>query len=405
MEMISNFMREALKNKNCVKPVYISGMPGTGKTATVLASIANLKKEAKKGLIDDFDFVEINCLRLHAAADAYTSLWRGISGFHLQHKAALSKLASYFADGSRSNVSSRVSTVCLVDEIDFLLTKDENVIYNLFDWPLQVGSRLIIIGIANIMDLPERLSSRVRSRLGMSYERMVFTPYTFDQIQQILTARLQDLDLSNIFDQRAIEFLARKASTVAGDLRAALKICQKTIEILRDMARDNKDARISPAVVKQATDEYRESPLMAVLRIACKLDKGIMVCMCKDFKVTGHPEPRLIEIWERLRDFISKTKFNPQIGMTEPPYNIFESAVSRLKQQGFVKVGAIKANPSGSNNIKVTTILCAYISPHLYVLLLTTANATTWKVPTVSLRMEVTDITAALRGFEIINFM
>lgn len=371
--MISNFMREALKSKACVKPIYISGMPGTGKTATVLASIASLKKDVKNGLLDDFDFIEINCLRLHTAADAYTSLWRGISGFHLQHKTALSKLASYFADGCRSNVSSRVCTVCLVDEIDFLLTKDENVIYNLFDWPLQVGSRLIIIGIANIMDLPERLSSRVRSRLGMAYERMVFTPYTFDQIQQILTARLQDLDLNNIFDQRTVEFLARKASTVAGDLRAALKICQKTIDILRDMTKENKDARISPAVVKQATDEYRESPLMAVLRIACKLDKAIIVCMCKDFKVTGHPEPRLIEVWERLRDFIVKTKFNPQIGMLEPPYTIFECAVNRLRQQGFVRVSAVKANPNGSNHIKVSPMLClSYVSnPNTLILTLT----------------------------------
>ena len=139
------------------------------------------------------------------------------------------------------------------------------------------------------------------------------------------------------------------------------------------MTKENKDARISPAVVKQATDEYRESPLMAVLRIACKLDKAIIVCMCKDFKVTGHPEPRLIEIWERLRDFIVKTKFNPQIGMLEPPYTIFECAVNRLRQQGFVRVGAVKANPNGSNHIKVSPMLClSYVSnPNTLILTLT----------------------------------
>ena len=31
-----------------------------------------------------------------------------------------------------------------------------------------------------------------------------------------------------------MELLARKASSVAGDLRAALKICQRSIEIFRD---------------------------------------------------------------------------------------------------------------------------------------------------------------------------
>ena len=31
-------------------------------------------------------------------------------------------------------------TVCLVDEIDYLLTKDEDVVYNFFTWSLRAGS-------------------------------------------------------------------------------------------------------------------------------------------------------------------------------------------------------------------------------------------------------------------------
>lgn len=54
----------------------------------------------------------------------------------------------------------------LVDELDLLATKNEKVLYNLFEWPTRRGSRLIVIGIANTMDLPERLSSRVSSRMG-----------------------------------------------------------------------------------------------------------------------------------------------------------------------------------------------------------------------------------------------
>ena len=46
-------------------------------------------------------------------------------------------------------------------------------------------------GIANTMDLPERLLPRVVSRLGLG--RVVFKPYTRQQIVTILTARLQGL--------------------------------------------------------------------------------------------------------------------------------------------------------------------------------------------------------------------
>ena len=37
----------------------------------------------------------------------------------------------------------------------------QTVLYNLFDWPGRKGSRLSIIGIANTMDLPERLHPRI----------------------------------------------------------------------------------------------------------------------------------------------------------------------------------------------------------------------------------------------------
>ena len=41
------------------------------------------------------------------------------------------------------------------------------------------------------MDLPERLLPRVHSRMGMG--RIVFQPYTKDQISTIVTARLEGL--------------------------------------------------------------------------------------------------------------------------------------------------------------------------------------------------------------------
>ena len=40
------------------------------------------------------------------------------------------------------------------------------VLYNLFEWPTKTRSRLAVIGVANTMDLPERLLPRIASRLG-----------------------------------------------------------------------------------------------------------------------------------------------------------------------------------------------------------------------------------------------
>jgi Cdc6-like AAA superfamily ATPase len=55
-----------------------------------------------------------------------------------------------------------------MDELDLLVTKKQTVMYNFFEWPNRANSKLIVIAVANTMDLPERmLSNKVSSRLGV----------------------------------------------------------------------------------------------------------------------------------------------------------------------------------------------------------------------------------------------
>lgn len=57
-----------------------------------------------------------------------------------------------------------------MDELDQLMTTKQDVVYNFFNWPTLVGSKLVVIAVANTMDLPERaMTGRVRSRLGNAY--------------------------------------------------------------------------------------------------------------------------------------------------------------------------------------------------------------------------------------------
>jgi hypothetical protein len=56
-----------------------------------------------------------------------------------------------------------------MDELDQLVTNKQDVVYNFFNWPTLAGSKLVVIAVANTMDLPERvMTGRVRSRLGQS---------------------------------------------------------------------------------------------------------------------------------------------------------------------------------------------------------------------------------------------
>jgi cell division control protein 6 len=56
----------------------------------------------------------------------------------------------------------RVSIV-LLDEVDHLVTREQDVLYRLFEWASVPESRLILIGIANALDLTDRLLPRLRA--------------------------------------------------------------------------------------------------------------------------------------------------------------------------------------------------------------------------------------------------
>ena len=74
--------------------------------------------------------------------------------------------------------------VILIDELDALITKKQTLLYNLFDWPGKPNSNLLIIAIANTMDLPERFKGNIQSRLGDN--RLVYKPYNKNHIEEIL---------------------------------------------------------------------------------------------------------------------------------------------------------------------------------------------------------------------------
>ena len=61
-------------------------------------------------------------------------------------------------------------SIVMMDELDQLLTTKQDVIYNFFNWPTIAQSKLIVLAVANTMDLPTRvMSGKVRSRMGMLY--------------------------------------------------------------------------------------------------------------------------------------------------------------------------------------------------------------------------------------------
>lgn len=210
--------------------IYISGTPGTGKTATVREVVAQLNAAVLAEEMDDFIFVEINGMKVTDPHQSYSLLWEALKGDRVSPSHALDLLEREFSHPSPR----RVSCVVLMDELDQLVTKNQSVMYNFFNWPALRHSRLIVLAVANTMDLPERtLSNKISSRLGLT--RITFPGYRHTDLMEIISTRLANVP-GNIVDSDAIQFASRKVAAVSGDARRALDICRRAVEIAEQEA-------------------------------------------------------------------------------------------------------------------------------------------------------------------------
>lgn len=118
--------------------------------------------------------------------------------------------------------------VILLDECDYLVTPNQQLLYNLVDWPSLPKAQLTIVMIANTMDFPERLKPKLQSRLGN--HRLVYKPYTSSQIEEIVTQRLHQSGAKGLFLPEALTFVAKKVATISTDIRKTLEICRSAIQ-------------------------------------------------------------------------------------------------------------------------------------------------------------------------------
>ena len=141
---------------------------GTGKTATVTEVLRHLKQASEEDAdLAAFDVIEVNGMRLTEPGQAYVRIWKHISGQKATVESAKKSLEAWFSD-TLTNVdtkkskkkSSRKTTVLLVDEIDMLKTRKQDVLYNLFEWPTCKNAKLVVVAIANTMDLPVSCKSK-----------------------------------------------------------------------------------------------------------------------------------------------------------------------------------------------------------------------------------------------------
>ncbi|KAK7033124.1 origin recognition complex subunit 1 [Favolaschia claudopus] len=305
--------------------VYISGVPGTGKTATVHAVIRELKRMAECSEMNPFTYVEINGLRIPEPTAAYSLLWEAVSGHdvakegHLRiaAKESLKALTAHFSGGGGRGPGGHACVV-LMDELDQLMTAKQDVVYNFFNWPTLANSKLVVLAVANTMDLPERaMTGRVRSRLGMT--RINFQPYTANQLQSIVEARIasaregQPDDTPKVLEPDAIKLTSKKVSSISGDARRILDICRRAVELVHP---ERRMALIRD--VNEVTKQMQNSPIAAYLRDCSFHERMVLVSLIKCIKREGVEEIKWGDVVRQHSTYV-KVLEDPDVSQLRMP--------------------------------------------------------------------------------------
>ncbi|XP_077380106.1 cell division control protein 6 homolog [Festucalex cinctus] len=216
--------------------LYVSGAPGTGKTACLHWVLRHMKEE-----LSHVRTLSVNCMSLRRSRGIFPLLAEKLNVPPAGRKSL------------QRHLSGPGPAVLLVlDELDQLDSKTQDVLYTIFEWPHLPQSRLCLVGIANALDLTDRILPRLQAVPRCRPLLLNFPPYTRDQLGAIVQDRLAQACADGVLDAAAVQFCARKVSAVSGDARKALDICRRAVEIVQSEHRKKAEHRPEPELCNSA---------------------------------------------------------------------------------------------------------------------------------------------------------
>ncbi|KAJ3364661.1 AAA ATPase [Allomyces javanicus] len=229
----------AFLSRRCTDPtasdgpaaLYIAGSPGTGKTALtseILASPA----------FRDRWQINVNCMALPTPANIYVAIATALAErLATKKETKRAPPVGKALDRVRELVDRlRDPCILLLDELDGLITGQahthQTVLYTLFELTHKCP-HLILVGIANSIDLTDRLLPLLATHTGgqaaarsLMPEIVTFPAYSATDLVAIVRARF-----AGQMQEPAMAFLARKIAAASSDVRKAITIARTAVRL------------------------------------------------------------------------------------------------------------------------------------------------------------------------------
>ncbi|KAL8720388.1 MAG: hypothetical protein Q9225_002740 [Loekoesia sp. 1 TL-2023] len=260
---LDTFIRDGI-DRRAGRCLYVSGPPGTGKSALVREVCQEFATgtELRKAFV--------NCMSVKSPGDIYKILFNELIGE--DERLGFEQNSDLYSLIAPKKKSAGPVYLVILDEIDHLLDLDLEVLYALFELALRQSSRLILIGIANALDLTDRFLPRLKAR-NLKPQLLPFLPYTALQVASVITAKLRALlandesthsDYVPFVHPTAIEFCSKKIASQTGDLRKAFDIIHHSLALLenetKQMLQKNISVPISPSKSPLSENPNLSSP-------------------------------------------------------------------------------------------------------------------------------------------------
>ncbi len=225
VESLAAILVAALR-KDTPSNVLIYGKTGTGKTAVTKYVGMELEKSGEIHGVPCY-VIYINCEIVDTQYRLLAHLAR-----HFDKDIPMTGWPTdqVYTEFKEALDSEKAIVIVVLDEIDKLVRKGDDVLYNLsrINGDLH-NARMAIIGISNDLKFTEFLDPRVRSSLGE--EEIIFPPYDAEQIKDILSQRAVMAFKTGVLEENVIPLCAAFAAQENGDARRALDLLRVSAEL------------------------------------------------------------------------------------------------------------------------------------------------------------------------------
>lgn len=368
-DLIYNYIKQGLQTNGNYHSLYIAGMPGTGKTASVKTILNILESElneamnkrngkalGKDGIIP-FKTIFLSGINFPNISNVFKIIYKFIFAKvkdKLNIKDYIQLLNEFFSNRKKYNSSSSLNDpsnshiILIIDEIDILINNSQNLLYNIFNWTTYDYAKLIVISISNTLDLPNRLLPKIRSRMGDNI--IMFKPYNKEELGIIIKDRGIDLSL---FSQDAIRLSCVKVAAINGDLRRVFHILTRAKEInsAENYKKKNKEL-VSKFDILNAWNELFSSKISNVIKSLHIFEKIIIATVLSLIKDQNNNKIRLGDLYERKDIFMKKYNENSELSL-EMTWEEYKKIIYNLLRIKLLNYGDIQKSNFIENNIVI----------------------------------------------------